>query len=891
MPAIVVAVAAAAIGTAATAGAGALLLSAGGAFVTAAGTLSLLGVAASAIVGGVVAVGVSYGASSILGLNKPQKGPAQAAATSAFQEGEDRRTMIRSSVEPRRVVYGFARVSGPLIYATSAGGFQEYLHVVVPVATHPIHRFARYVINDVVIDAETLDVTGMVTTGPLAGKVRIRGWDGRQSIADPDLVAETSDGWSSAHVGFNVAYIYVRLTYDQDVFPNGLQNVAADVYGRTDIYNPTNGMSAYAENSALCILDYLRSDFGLACDDDEIDFPSFVTAANICQESVQVAEDGSTQPRYALGGSFKLDRRPIDIIDDMLATCGGALVYVQGKYRLHVAAYEAPTDTLTVSDLAGDVELITRPPRRDLFNSVRGTYVAVPKNFQVSEFPPVSDAAYVAEDGETIWKDIDLNLVNDGIRAQRLARLALRRSRESLTLKAPVRYAGIRYVIWQTLAVTMADFGWTDKPFRIVNLTFDPQSAIFTLTLREESAGSYAWDYDAANGYTAPNTSLVNPFSIPAPAGLTVSEEIYVTSAGAGVQTRAVLEWLAPAHPFVVGYDVQIREAASTEWRSATPTQGQTRATVDGVPADLFVWRVRARSTVAVGAWAEVQQRTGLLIAQPPTAVTGLSVQSISGLAFLRWDRHPDLDVRIGGRIEFRHSPTGAGGTWETSTTLGQSFPGDATFAVLPLLAGTYLAKAVDAGGRYSSTAASIGSSQATALSFANVDTIAEAPDFLGTHSNTVEVSSTLRLGSGGDVDDEADFDAIPDLDLLGGVAASGTYDFASGLDLGAVQNIRLTATLAALVVNTLDSFDARTQPIDEWLSFDGVAGGESDAWVEVRFTEDDPGGSPSWSPWQRLDASEFRARAFQFRVRLRSYDRAFNIHISTLSVTADEVA
>jgi outer membrane receptor protein involved in Fe transport len=114
--------------------------------------------------------------------------------------------------------------------------------------------------------------------------------------------------------------------------------------------------------------------------------------------------------------------------------------------------------------------------------------------------------------------------------------------------------------------------------------------------------------------------------------------------------------------------------------------------------------------------------------------------------------------------------------------------------------------------------------------------------------------------------------------------------EFSGGMDLTTVRPVRLTGRIAATVVNTLDQVDARAGMVDDWLDWDGAVGGEADAWIEVRQTDDNPGGSPVWSAWRRLDQSEFRARAYQFRAQLRSYDLAFNIHVTALSVTADEV-
>jgi hypothetical protein len=885
MPQLIVAVVAAA---AAAAGPG--IATAIG-ITTAAGFSAATVALAGAVIGSVLALGVSFAASSILGLNRPPK--------TSTQAGQDRRQMIRSAIAPRQVVYGRARVSGPLIYASSSGDDLRYLHVVVPLAGHPVDGIDALWINDVRIPWSDVDASGFAQVdsfaieqnGEVRRLVRARFYNGTQTAADAELVAESTDGWSSNHVGRGVAYIYVRLEYEAESFPNGLQNVSAEIRGKR-IYDPRNGTTLFSETPALAVLDYLRSSDGLACDDDEIDFDTFATAANICEEHVQVTEAGATHQRYVIGGAFTLDRTPIDVADEMLGSMGGSLVYVAGKYRVHAGAYSAPTDVLTVSDFAGPIELVTKPSRREAFNSVRGTYISPSRGWQAADFAPVVDAAALAADGEAIWQDIELPWTTDAVRAQRLATLGLRRARESLTLRAPVRYAGLRFSAWQMLSVTIADFGWSGKAFRITSWSFDPPSGIITLTLREESSASYAWAYDeAVANDDGRDTNLVSPFIIPAPSGLTLTEELYVAGNGAGVRTRAILTWIAAVHPFVTAYDVQVRDAASTVWRTLTGTQGELRAVADDLANGLYVWRVRGRSLLAAGAWAELQASIGNLAAVPPAPITDLAVQSIGGMAFLRWTQHPELDVRVGGRIEFRHTPNTSTPGWSSSTSIGDAVSGDASWAVLPLKAGTYLAKAVDAGGRYSTTAASIGSAQATALAYASVDSLTEHTAFSGTKTDTVVVDDTLRLDSGGDVDAAADFDAIADVDGLGGALPSGSYDFSGGIDLTAVGRVRLTASMQASISNLLTNIDARTDAVDDWLDWDGVGGGEADAWVEVRQTDDDPSGSPVWSPWRRLDASEFHARAFEFRAQLRSDDPAFNIHVSELSVTADEVA
>ena len=896
MPPVIVAVAASAAFYATSTALTAALITTG---IAAATTAGIIGVA----YGTIAAIGVSYGLSAIRGLNGSQKRP------TLGNTAEARKQLIRGSVEPRQVIYGTARVSGPMVYATSSGPNKEYLHLIIPLANHPVAGINAVWVNNIRVPASDIDGNGYVTAGyygprkadrtifqpdeapdPQAGFLLVKIYDGTQTSADPGLVADSTDGWGADHVLNGVAYAYVRLRYDREVYPNSLSDVSFEVRGKRTIFDPRNGQTYFTSNAAV-ILDYLRSEDGLRCSDDEIDYPSFATAANISAEAVQITEAGALQSRYDCDVAFKLDRAPIEVMDDMLTSCGGSLIYSGGKYRLYVSAYDVPTDTLGVSDLAGDVEVATRPSRRDLFNGIRGTFIDPASSWQATEFPAYSEGPLITEDGEEIWKDAEFPCTIDKVRAQRLAKLALRRARESLIIRAPVKYAGVRYAPWQMLAVTLEDFGWNAKPFRVQSWSFDPGNGIVTLTLREESAASYAWTFDdLGTEGTLPNTDLVDPFNIPAPAGLALTEELYATRDGAGVRTRAILTWAPPGFPFTRGYEVQYRATGTDAWQLGAQTLGETRAAIEDLAEGPYEWRVRANSGVASGAWATLAASIGGLAAVPPAQLTGLALQAIGGLAFLRWDLHPDLDVRAGGRIEFRHTPELGSPAWVGSTSIGDAVPGNQTFTILPLKAGTYLGKAVDAGGRYASEPAIIAASQATALAFANVDTLAEAPGFAGAKTDTILISSTLRLDTGGDIDSEPDFDAIAAMDALGGILPTGSYTFSGGIDLGAVGNVRLTTLIEALVVNTFDNVDTRPLSVDDWRDWDGAVGGEADAWVEVRTTQDNPGGTPTWDAWRRLDAAEFRARGFQFRAQLRSYDPAFNIHVSELTATADEV-
>ena len=631
MPPLIVAVAAAAAAGAVSAAVGGALISAG--FVTAAGALSWGGALIAGVAGAVVAAGVGYGLSAAFGLNRVKPNSARA---------QDRKQAIRSSVAPRQVVYGTARVSGPIVYASSSGDAKQFLHLVIPVAGHRVAGPLALWINDERIPW----VNGMHTTGRYANRLRTAFATGNQTTANTDLVADTNGEWTADHVLRETAYLYVRLEYDRDVFANGPGALSVEIQGHSQILDPRTNVTGFSNNPALCILHYLTSADGLACSADEIDTASFTAAANVCDEFVTIAAGGATQRRYTLDGAFNLDQTPIDIIEDMLSSCAGTLVYVQGRYRLYAGAYDAPTDTLTASDLAGQVELVTKPPRRELFNTVRGTFINPARNWQASEFPAYSEAAIVTADGETITRDVEWPFTTDETRAQRLAKLTLRRAREALTVRVPVKYAGLRYCVWQTLNVTLADFGWTNKPFRIVAFAFDADSGIINLTLREESANSYAWQFgDAQPLPLAPDTDLVDPLAIPAPTNIAVTAST-VLQADGSVAPALLVTWTASAFAFLVGHEVQWRATGAADWNSAEVPAGTNRyfiaPVIIGTSYDV---RVRGVTGIARGAWSGTITGTGAADTTAPDAPTSLAATGIVRGISVAWTlpTAPDL--------------------------------------------------------------------------------------------------------------------------------------------------------------------------------------------------------------------------------------------------------
>lgn len=602
------------------------------------------------------------------------------------------------------------------------------------------------------------------------------------------------------------------------------------------------------------------------------------------------------QARYTINGIIDLSKKPIDILNELLTACGGVMVYTQGKYRMFPAAPAASVKTISERDLRGSVKAQKHPSLMSRVNAVRGTYKEPGKYWEMTDFPPLTSAIYEEEDGnQRLYRDIALPHTIDSQRAQRIASIALGRARRGMVVNFPATVKMLGISAWDCISLDLAvgaNSIFTGKKFRVVYWALAENGQGIDLTLNEEDDAIYTWA--AGQGSVVPQndlSSLPDPWNVVAPEGLSVTEELYTTRDGAGVKARATLSW-DPSNAAYMRHTVaryRLEGSGDAGWVMLSPSTTSSTEVLDIAPG-VYEWQAQNLNTLgAYSPWSETYRKEVVGLGAPPVAMQGLTISAISSMALLRWAQSTDLDVRIGGKVEFRHSPSLVGATWSESTSIGTALPGSDTVAVLPLKSGTYLVRFVDSSG-IAGPVSSATTDGATVLAYSTVGSVTESPTFSGAHSGTVVIGSALQLSGAATIDSIADFDATPSLDVAGGVTASGVYSFGAGIDLLTPQRVRLVSSIDAAIVNVIDLIDDRTTDIDAWASFDGDGAASADAVIYVRTTQTDPAASPVWSDWQRLDVAEFFVRAFQFECRLSTDDPAYNILVSQLSVTAQTV-
>ena len=663
---------------------------------------------------------------------------------------EGRKHIVRSSVEAHQIGYGTSMVSGPLIFAESAGPNNEFLHLVVPVAAHEIEAIDSVWLNDVEIRNSQLDGSGNVTSGRFKDHARIRKHlGGETQSADSALVSEVSN-WTADHRGRAIAYVYLRLKWNQDVFPTGIPNMRAVIRGRK-VWDPRSdpgdpSVRSFSDNAALCQLDYLMADFGFGVPLAEIHEPSWVAAANACDEDVELAGSPTvTQKRYTCDGSFQIDQKPAAIMEDLLTASAGAMVYQQGTFRGYAGGPTAATGTLDESDLRGPIDVTPRPSRSESFNAIRGTFVDADDAkapYSLTDFPPITNSAFESQDGgERVFHEIELPFTTNKTRAQRIANLYLQRARQGITVRFPAKLTKLDIATWDVVTVSIARLGWANKEFRVLEWALAEDGGV-DLTLQEEAAAVY--DFDPADEIVldpAPDTNLPDPFTAVAPTGLTLTSgtaALFLKADGT-VISRIKASWTASADTFVKNYEVQFRpsnESPTPDWQPATPPGGQTSTFVwdveDGLAYDV---RVRAVNTLGVkSAWTTAAGHVVTGKTTAPAEVTGFTAAQNGNAMNFRWSQVPDLDL---AGYEIRFNPQGTA-TWADATPLTEVTRGTAiTNAQVPPGDWTFLIKAKDTSGNESATAARADAKMETA-DFDIILQEAQAPRWPGVASGFV---------------------------------------------------------------------------------------------------------------------------------------------------------
>ena len=783
----------------------------------------------------------------------------------------------RKPTENARIVYGKTRVGGNIVFAELQNDNKD-LYMVVTLAGHQIDDVSKIYANDTVIKSDPdfntqYDLSYNGKSGYLSVEV--------SNGSDAGTTFNLLNGTSGENKEFKgIACMAIKLTYNQDVFAQGVPNFTCELTGKNASSNAATAIKTYL----------LDSEYGLGADASEIDTTAFSAAETTCDEVITLA-DASTEKRYTVNGAFGSGEAPQNILQKMLLACSGSLVYQGGQWKLLVGEYRSATVEITEDDLVDAISVSTSDSRRDTFNAVKGIYSEPSSLYQSQSYSPITNALYATEDGETIYRNVDFQLVTSNATCQRLAKIQLEKARQQIVVNLSCNLKAFQVQVGDTVELTLDRYGWSQKEFEVLAWDADmgALNPTVNLSLRETASGIYDWaDGEETAIDLAENTTLPSPYDIDPP-GISIDDEVVIIAEK--VVTK-LLVTVTGDSLFQDRFEVQVKLHTEDNWINLGQASGNLFELLDAADGALYDVRARAINTFGVRSDYATGQHYVIGKTDTPSDVTDLTGNLIGNQYLLTWTPVPDLDL---SHYRVRFAAENGVNTYENSISLVPKVSRPATSVFVPARNGTYFVKAVDKLGLASQNPATIVlSSNIDELdNFTGIQTLNEHPDFVGSFDDVVEIDEEDRLVLNTSIFFDAVTGNFDDADGLfdggsGNVDASGFYYFDDTVDLGATYLVRAQSRVRSTRVDYVVLFDSTAGNFDDRSGFfDGDVNAFDDVDVEVqaRITEDDPSGTPTWSDWKRFEVSDFKARGLEFRAKLSTTDDQATPAVSELGV------
>ncbi len=807
---------------------------------------------------------------------------------------------------PAAVIYGETRVGGVIFYRETTSN-NKILHVLIALAGHEVNSIGTILAND---EELTIDGSGNVTApAKYVGKLKIYKHLGADDqAADANLVAESSR-WTSEHKARGIAYIYARMEYDADAFPNGVPVLTAIVQGKK-VYDPTDvSQSAtdsstwtYSNNPALCMRDYLN--YAGIADYDEFNDTLISAAKNICDETVTIKS--GTQSRYTMNGTFTLQAKPNEVIKNITSCMAGTVWYSQGKWSMKAGAYTTPvfsgSNALSADDFRAPIEVSTKSSRRDSYNKISGIYRGSETNFFDTSYPTIASATFLAEDNN-LENEVEVNLpyTDTSAMAQRIAKIMLFRNREDVSFSGSFGLRALELTIGDFVEVNYPRFGWDNKVFEVLDWRFaltDDLKLEVNMSFGEISPEVYQFDLVDEAVFITNNTSLLSPFDVPeVSVGLSQAYKIVNES----ISTTLVVNVSSSAAERVDYVEVEYKKSTDSDYSIlGTGDLGRFEIlNVDtplaGSPAGIS-YDVRARAINAFGVKGSFRTILNHSIDPDelgPSAPSAFSKQLSGGTLFFSWTASTDLDLSY-YKLWHSSSTTATFDDAKASPpAIIEKIARPATSVAYPALSGTFFIEPYDKSGNEGASASVVVlPSELPQLGLSN--TQAEDPDFDGV---SLGGSSNVAVATGPNPDELR-------LSSFATADSDGTYLFAGPIDGGSaaeyifpspslIRTVRVSTNLTSTrhhanavagEVNWDDipnNWNTWPNNWDDWSDEDQPYGDFAVA-IYVAATDDDPTGSPTWGDWQAA-AGEVTGRAFKFKAELQSETDNVSPSISVL--------
>ena len=439
-------------------------------------------VVATVVVGVVAAAGAVAIANKLAKSMTPDLG---SAAEFGAQGAQGIMVNKTGSSQPLPVIYGLTRTGGIRVFAHTEGTVGDYenayLHLVFAIGEGEMNKCSEILFDGV--SAGTCSSAGATDPGswsissPWSGKVNMYfrpGTDSQSAISA--LTSKAS--WTDPRFR-GIAYAYLRLEYDEDVWKNGLPEVTFNVEGKKVPATSDGTTLGYSDNPARCVLDYLTNTrYGKGIAPADLDLTSFAAAETYCN-----TKGFHTRGNVSTNGTIHAN------LIDILSSCRGYLAF-GNKYRILIdqASSETPFE-ITKDNIIGNIDYVLGD-KTTIFNKMTAKFLDESTEYKDNIKVLASSSLKTKDNGMDLEAEIPMPFTKTASIVNQILTEEINQSRQSHMIQLKCTVDAIDLQVGDLVNVTNETFGITQKTFRVLNTIIETSSEI-TLSLREYDADVY----------------------------------------------------------------------------------------------------------------------------------------------------------------------------------------------------------------------------------------------------------------------------------------------------------------------------------------------------------------------------------------------------------------
>ena len=255
----------------------------------------------------------------------------------AVAENFGTKVATRTPTAPRQIIYGKARVGGTITHIETSGTDNYKLSMIVVLAGHEVESLEEVLVNDTKLTTTVSGGFNYATNSRFTNSenenkfgvsnslLRYKFKDGSQTTADSTITSATSLGSTDKFIG--MAYMLIEMVFDSEAFGGGIPPLAFVIKGKK-VYDPRTSSTAWSDNPALCVRDYITdTTYGLKATSDEVldttALGGFSAAANTCDTAAGAITTATVNGAVSNTQTVQIDYATSNTLIDIGQTVSG----------------------------------------------------------------------------------------------------------------------------------------------------------------------------------------------------------------------------------------------------------------------------------------------------------------------------------------------------------------------------------------------------------------------------------------------------------------------------------------------------------------------------------------------------------------------------------------